>query len=217
MATTETTCRIRLYDGTQLVDLKDYPNTTPELRQQWATSILTHLGTPASEPQTRIRAWDLLAHLDGSVQCLPAPLPTATSNSVSSASDNNNIESVYPIRYRLPPSTLPSGSLTTQELVARAEIFALRSLLYEVLKGRKPFEDPPDDEVQRRFAAGEFPTDVDALDFRVVAPGASGEAGEASSSQAVVERRDGTFPRFFLHSKNPSIHRFDPSNGSAVC
>jgi len=194
MATTETTCRIRLYDGTQLVDLKDYPHTTPELRQQWATSILTHFRTPASEPHTRIRAWDLLAHLDGSVQCLPAPLPTATSNSVSSASDN--LESVYPIQYRLPPSTLPSGSLTTQELVARAEIFALRSLLYEVLKGRKPFEDLPDDEVQRRFAAGEFPTDADALDFRVVPPGPSGESGGVSSSQALVERRDGTFPRF---------------------
>ena len=213
MATTETTCRIRLYDGTQLVDLTDHPNTTDSLRQQWAASILNHFQTPAYEPQTHLRAWDLLAHPDGSVHRLPAPQPAPLPNAVSATP--HHLESVYPIHYRLPLSTLPSTPLTAEELVVRAEIFALRSLLYEVLVGRKPFADLPDDEVQRRFAAGDFPADADegALDSRIVLPsGPSGE-GEGSFSQAMVVKQDGTFPRLVDHDSQ-STNRLHPPTES---
>ena len=49
------------------------------------------------------------------------------------------------------------------EVVKRAESFIIGSLLYEIETGRKPFEDLSDDEVQRKYSAGEFPQDVSRL------------------------------------------------------
>lgn len=186
MAPQLTTCRIRLYNGTQLIDLKDHVPTTPETRKQWATAILTHFRTPTNEPRTRIRPWDLLAHLDGTVGRLQAPPPAEASL---------DIESVYPIRYRLPPP-VPTGGSEQEKLVVRAEKFAMRSLLYEVLTSRKPYEELADDEVQQRFAAGEFPADADALGLPAMLPNddEDEEEEQASSSQAMVVKNEGTSP-----------------------
>lgn len=42
-------------------------------------------------------------------------------------------------------------------------MFALASLLYEILSGTQIFEDLSDDEVQERFSNGEFPHDAVSL------------------------------------------------------
>ena len=67
----------------------------------------------------------------------------------------------YPSRFQIPPSTL--YGCDHDEKVRRAERFAMPSLLYEIMSGRKPFEGLTDNEVQGRFINGEFPDDAVAL------------------------------------------------------
>jgi hypothetical protein len=53
--------------------------------------------------------------------------------------------------------------LGQEEKNKRSEMFALGSLLYEINSGKKPFEELSDDEVQRRFSNGDFPSDITSL------------------------------------------------------
>lgn len=47
-----------------------------------------------------------------------------------------------------------------EEKVKRTELFALGCVLYEVLSGKRIFEELGEEEVQGRYARGEFPDDV---------------------------------------------------------
>jgi len=67
----------------------------------------------------------------------------------------------YPARFQIPPSTLQG--LDYEEKVRRTEMFAMASLLYEIMTGRKPLEGLTDDEVRHRFVDGDFPSDAAAL------------------------------------------------------
>ncbi len=67
----------------------------------------------------------------------------------------------YPSRFQIPPSTL--YRCDHDEKVRRAEIFAMTSLLYEIISERKPFEGLTDNEVQSRFINKEFLDDAVAL------------------------------------------------------
>jgi hypothetical protein len=113
-----------------------------ELRYEWAHEVMKYFG----EPHDRIRPWDFLAKLDGSVESLALP---------SSEGE------VYPARFQVPPSTL--RELDCNQKVRRAEMFALASLLYEIISGTKPFEELADEEVQRRFSNGDFSDDATSL------------------------------------------------------
>ncbi|KAL9064592.1 MAG: hypothetical protein Q9161_008769 [Pseudevernia consocians] len=160
MAFTELTCRIRVKkvednesDGEKpeeatFLPLGEYPDVGTEIRVRWANEVMKHF-EQSEKPHTSIRPWDFVAELDGSVQSLPMP-----------GVEGDLIEG-YPTHFQIPPSAL--HSLDHGEKVKRAEMFAMASLLYETMTGRKPLEGLTDDVVQHRFMNGEFPDDAAAL------------------------------------------------------
>ena len=159
MTPAELTCRLQVKkvedndDSGQpqeatILPLKDFPDVGTETRTRWANEVIKHFGQ-TEETYTSIRPWDFVAGLDGSIESLPVP-----------GSGDNLIEG-YPARFQIPPSTLQG--LDDKEKVRRAEMFAMASLLYEIMTGRKPLEGLTDDEVRRRFVAGDFPDDTAAL------------------------------------------------------
>ena len=96
-----------------------------------------------------IRPWNFVARLDGSVESLATP------------TSGVDLSEGYPARFQIPHGTL--HGLETDEKVKRAENFAMASLLYEVMSGKKPFEELSDSEVQNRFTRGDFPDDAATL------------------------------------------------------
>jgi hypothetical protein len=56
----------------------------------------------------------------------------------------------YPVLFRILPKILLG--LSCQETSKRAEMFALGSLLYELMSTRKPFEELDDDEILARYS-----------------------------------------------------------------
>ena len=158
MAPAQLTCRIRVEKGEtddirtgQLdtstgSDLKDCPGVSIEIRTQWAREVMKYFGVIPD----CIRPWDFIARLDGSVESLQPSAPLSAPGGT-----------IYPARFQIPPGTI--GDLDQHEMVKRVERFAMASLLYEILSGKKPFEELPDDEVQRRFSNAVFPDDAQAL------------------------------------------------------
>ncbi|KAI9877711.1 MAG: hypothetical protein M1830_003053 [Pleopsidium flavum] len=67
----------------------------------------------------------------------------------------------YPTRFQIPTNSLLG--LNQEQQLKRAEVFALGSLLYEIISGSVPFENLSDDEVQLRYSRGEYPGDIQSL------------------------------------------------------
>lgn len=101
------------------------------------------------EPHTSIRPRDFLAGLDGSIESLPV---------LGSESD---LVDRYHVRFQIPANNL--DGLDRAEKARRIELFAMASLLYETMTGRKPLEGLTDEEVRHRFSNGGFPDDAAAL------------------------------------------------------
>ncbi|KAG4427631.1 hypothetical protein IFR05_016885 [Cadophora sp. M221] len=100
--------------------------------------------------QSCICDWDLILNLDGSVENIP-----------STQAASSQIEKVYPSRYQLPP-VIWNRLSTNREKIQRAELFALGSILYELISGGQLFTDiGPDEndeeEIQSSIKKGEFP------------------------------------------------------------
>ena len=131
-----------------MLPLKECAEVDIELRTLWANKVMEHFGK-TKEPCTSIRAWDFVANLDGSVESLTLP------------EREEGLFDGYHVRFQIPPNTL--HDLDHADKVKRAERFAMASLLYEVMTGRKPFEELPDDEVRHRFSQGDFPKDTESL------------------------------------------------------
>lgn len=161
MESSEVTCRIRVkkfednddasgqpQEATILLPLRDYPDVGTEIRTHWADEVIKHFGQ-TGEPLNSIRPWDFVAGLDGSIESLPM------------AELEGDLIEGYPARFQIPPSAL--HGLDHKEKVRRAEMFAMASLLYEIMTGRKPLEGLTDNEVQHRFMNGDFPEDVAAM------------------------------------------------------
>jgi hypothetical protein len=130
--------------------LRDCSDVGIEIRTQWAREVMKFF----AEPHDRIRSWDFLARLDGSVKSVALSPPPPSSSSSSECE-------VYPARFQIPPSSL--HELDCDQKVRRTEMFALASLLYEIMCGTVPFEELPEDEVQRRFSGGNFPDNTTSL------------------------------------------------------
>ena len=78
--------------------------------------------------------------------------------------------------------------LDHNQKVKRAEMFAMASLLHEIISGMQPFEGLTDGEVQPRFSNGDFPDDAISLPYSLsvrVSVGGQDEPG-----------RDGTVALF---------------------
>lgn len=156
MASAKVTCQIhvqKIEDNgrTQKIamkSLRNCPDIGVELRIRWATELMKHFEQPP-EPITSIRPWDFVAKMDGSVESLPNPVLTG------------DLCEGYPARFQIPSCTL--DGLNHEEKVRRAEMFAMACLLYEIMSGRKPFEELADDKVQHRFMNGDVPNDAATL------------------------------------------------------
>lgn len=160
MAPAELTCRLRVKNvednngeggqsqQTTILSLREFPDVGTEIRTRWANEVMKHFGQ-TEKPHTSIRPWNFIAELDGSVQSLPAP------------GLEGDLTESYPAPFQIPLGTL--HGLDHEEKVRRTEMFAMASLLYEVMTGRKPHEGLTDDEVRHRFAEGGFPNDAAAL------------------------------------------------------
>lgn len=156
MASAQLTCRIRVRKAessnadavepqeSAICALRDCPDVGIEIRTQWAREVMKLF----DELHDHIQPWDLLARLDGSVTPLTMPA---------------SLGEVYPARFQIPPSTI--RELDHNQKVKRAEMFAMASLLYEIISGTQPFEGLTDDEVQHRFSNGDFPDDATSLPY----------------------------------------------------
>lgn len=160
MTPAKLTCRLRVKkieysddDSRQpqeaaMLPLRDCPNIGIEIRTRWANEVMKHF-EHTEKPHTSIRPRDFAAGLDGSIESLSVL-----------GSEGDRIDS-YPTRFQIPASTL--NGLDRDEKVKRTELFAMASLLYEIMTGRKPLEELTDEEVQHRFINGDFPEDAATL------------------------------------------------------
>lgn len=160
MGESNLTCRLRVKkladkddekghsQETAILPLKDCPDIDTETRLHWASEVMEHFGE-TSGSHTSIRSWDFIAAMDGSVESLPVP------------EVEDGLTDGYPTRFQIPPTFI--DGVDNGEKVRRAEKFAMASLLYEIMTGRMPLEEVPDNEVRHRFINGDFPEDVVSL------------------------------------------------------
>ena len=165
MAITELTCQIHVkkagdddVDTVQpreaaIVPLKGCPDIGIETRTLWVNEVMKHFAQ-TQKRRDRIRPWDFVARLDGSVESLATLM--LESDSVK----------VYPTRFQIPSDTL--HGLDHHEKVTRIEMFVMTSLFYEIVSEKKSFKGLTDDEVQRRFVRGDFPEDVTILSHSLI-------------------------------------------------
>ena len=102
-----------------------------------------------------VRDWNIILGLDGSVE-----------NIVDDIATPHAPEKKYPARYQLPSAI--SNSINTTETIHRAELFALGSILYQVISEKELFREMGSDEedgetIQSLITEGKFPEDVWSL------------------------------------------------------
>ena len=131
-----------------ILPIKDFPEVDDNLRLRWANEVMKYFGK-FRDSLTTIRQWDFVATLDGSVESVPMSEPT------------DGLIQTYPVHFQIPPTALKG--VKHEEKVDRTELFAMAGLLYEIMTGKKPLEGLADDEVQRSFSIGKFPTDAATL------------------------------------------------------
>ncbi|TGO13323.1 hypothetical protein BPAE_0748g00010 [Botrytis paeoniae] len=146
-------CKVRLPVYEKNCEELD-PSRQSNLKLKWAHSIHKLFFTDEqTSDRNNVRNFDFQLNVDGSVenhfQNQPASLMTTTQ---------------YPTRYQL-PEAISDRINTTEEKVARAELFALGSLLYEVILGHQLFHEIDEGldngrEIQRLIAIGSFPEDL---------------------------------------------------------
>jgi hypothetical protein len=98
--------------------------------------------------QSSVRDWDLILSSDGSVV-----------NMASNDMPSLEPERVYPVRYRLPVEIL-SRLKTNEERIQRSELFALGSILYELISGKQLFHEEEEENIQTMISQGAFPQDL---------------------------------------------------------
>lgn len=156
-----------------LCTLSEFPDVGTEVRSQWAREVMRIFDD--EEAHDRIRGWYFVAGLDGSVE-------SRAIVQVGDGDHDNEEEVQYPAHYQIPSSALQG--LEPKHKVRKAEMFAMASLLYEIMSGTEPFEGLPDEEVRRRFSQGEFPEDASSLPSSlVIYSGWSEEFSQALTQQ----------------------------------
>ena len=130
-------------EDSEVLALKEYADVENETRMQWAGEVRKHF----ERSKDSVRSWDFLAKLDGSVVCL-ATTPASAGE-------------VYPARFQIPLDSI--RDLDEAQKIRRTKMFAMASLLYEIMSGKQPFEGLTQEEVLQRFSNGEFPDDAVSL------------------------------------------------------
>ena len=122
------------------VDSKGWLDIPVETRLMWAEKV-TKAFISIPKKHESIRPVDIVFKEDGSAEFLHT--------------HNAKTASTYPARYCIPVKRLQD--LDQVSVVRRAESFALGSLLYEIMAGKRPFDELSDEEVQNKYNINEFP------------------------------------------------------------
>lgn len=150
----EMLCRLRIAtDAETYIKVRDAPDiaSSSETRRKWVAGMQAVVAGSCNEDDVKIRPLDFVLGLDGSVH-----LADGKELELALADDGcGAYHLVYPSRFQIPSATIKD--LDAKERVRRAELFALGSLIYEIHKGKAPFEELDDAEVQCRYAKAEFP------------------------------------------------------------
>jgi hypothetical protein len=160
------TCRVRLQlpnrppDKLSLVLFDEQTDITTDTRRQWAEHLIKTFH-PNSNPSQTIRPLDIILFPDGRIEAPHLSTSKNIDNKTPTSEDKNDDAALYPAAYRIPPHTI--ADLDHHDRILREECFALGSLLYELFNNSPPFADLPDETIQQRFSAAEFPKKV--LDF----------------------------------------------------
>ncbi len=186
MAPAKLTCRLRVKkvqhsdddsgqsQETAILPLRDCPDIGTEIRTRWANEVMKHF-EQTGEPHTSIRPRDFLAGLDGSIESLPV------------LGSEGDLIDRYSVRFQIPANKL--NGLDREEKVRRTELFAMASLLYEIMTGRKPLERLTDEEVRHCFINGDFPDDTAALPNSLfILSGWSAEFSQELTRQGIPAR-----------------------------
>ncbi|ESZ91787.1 hypothetical protein SBOR_7825 [Sclerotinia borealis F-4128] len=146
-------CKVRLPVNERSCEEPDL-NRQYNLNLKWADSIQKLFFTDQESPdRNNIRNFDIVLNLDGSAD-----------NYFQDQQASSRSAMLYLTRYQLPEAI--SGRLnTTEERIARAELFALGRILYEITSGHQLFHEIDESvdnerEIQRLTAIGNFPEDL---------------------------------------------------------
>lgn len=80
----------------------------------------------------------------------------------------SNLDSQYPSRFRIPPTTL--HGLSEEKCKERAQWFAVGSLIYTVMAGKPPFADLDEELVQHNFEKGVYPEETRDFPLEIAIP-----------------------------------------------
>lgn len=134
--------------------LSPHLNISYGMRLKWAQVISNEFSEYVkSKKPVGICNWDFVLKLDGSVQDIGDKSQPSLGNEAKVS------QKVYPARYKI-PEVLYTGLSSRSQRVSHANLFALGTLQYTLLSLKEPFEGCTDNEVQIKYAAGEFPDDV---------------------------------------------------------
>ncbi|KAF7954528.1 hypothetical protein EAE96_005648 [Botrytis aclada] len=146
-------CRIRLpfYDMShERLDL----NRRNILNLQWATSVQKLFFSDQELPnRNHVRDFDILLNMNGSAE-----------NYFQNQPECSTSATIYPARYQL-PDAISDRLDSNEERIARAELFALGSILYEITTCHRLFHELDDGankerKIQRLIRIGSFPEDL---------------------------------------------------------
>ena len=146
-------CRIRLpfYDMSyERLDL----NRRNILNLQWATSVQKLFFSDQELPnRNHVRDFDISLNMNGSAE-----------NYFQNRPECSTSATIYPARYQL-PDAISDRLGSNEERIARAELFALGSILYEITTCHRLFHELDDDvnkerKIQRLIRIGSFPGDL---------------------------------------------------------
>lgn len=135
-------------------------DTPMDIRLKWVEAITSNLPRKESDNfSSDIRDWNITLNPDGSVD----NVAVNSSNLVEVEAEDTYMRD-YPARFRLPKQVKNCLS-SRSELIERKELFALGGLAYELISGKRLFDDlgnSADCEaiLEKRIASGEFPEDV---------------------------------------------------------
>ncbi|KAF7870552.1 hypothetical protein EAF04_004296 [Stromatinia cepivora] len=159
-------CKVRLPPIDEKSDEEPHLNPQSDLHTKWANAIQKLFSPdPESPHHTQIRNFDILLNKDGSAENLLQNQSTSSKSATQ----------LYPTRCQL-PEVISTRLTTDEEKVARAELFALGSILYEISSGHPLFRDVDEEDesgnnelegaIQNLFVMGKFPEDLWDLSLR---------------------------------------------------
>jgi len=140
-----------------------------ETAAEWARSLIQFASKEfADEEQMTVFAGDKLPHIIVTLDEKGVAQLSAPSTPPNPPYSTSNIDSQYPPRFRIPPTTL--DGLSEQEAKKRAQQFAMGSLLYEVMTGKPVFGDLDEATVQQNFEKGVYPDDTMQFPLEIFVP-----------------------------------------------